>query len=435
MDLPLYDIDLGDLSSENGMFRISLVARPAIEENFIHFNEEKIQFFKDEEKRQVVGPIMIPNKPIHRRNNEVGEYYIRFTEKAIDDIMYKYSKDGKFNLFNIEHTDQNFDGVTMLEIWKKESDADKSSKYGYNLPDGTVFVKAQIEDEGLWSSIKTGEPLPNRAAVITIDDGYQSVYDVAWPILQSYGYPFTVFLYVKATDRNYNDILNWQQILEMKAAGVEFQDHSYSHHRLGDWPKNMDESQYRKWIRDDLSRGRKILADKLGNVPCVFAIPYGEYNSIVLEEAISLGYDAILSQDPGSVSLDTNVTLIPREPILGNEWSGIEHFEKILNRVDMPIFDLEPPPTALSHPVVPRFGCRVKHINQYVPGTIGIYVSGLGWKLATIEGDSVYIDNDMPLPRHVSRVTVSGRLKENNRLAMRTWMLIQRPDTRIQSGD
>lgn len=71
--------------------------------------------------------------------------------------MYKYSKDGKFNLFNIEHTDQNFDGVTMLEIWKKESDADKSSKYGYDLPDGTVFVKAQIEDESLWSSIKTGE--------------------------------------------------------------------------------------------------------------------------------------------------------------------------------------------------------------------------------------------------------------------------------------
>jgi len=45
----------------------------------------------------------------------------------------------------------------MLEIWKKESDADKSSKYGYDLPDGTVFVKAQIEDESLWSSIKTGE--------------------------------------------------------------------------------------------------------------------------------------------------------------------------------------------------------------------------------------------------------------------------------------
>ena len=157
MDLPLYDIDLGDLNSENGMFRNSLGAAPAIEENFIHFKDERIEFFKDEEKRQVVGPIMIPNKPIYRRNEDVGEYYIRFTEKAIDDIMYKYSKDGKFNLFNIEHTDQNFDGVTMLEIWKKESDADKSSKYGYDLPDGTVFVKAQIEDESLWSSIKTGE--------------------------------------------------------------------------------------------------------------------------------------------------------------------------------------------------------------------------------------------------------------------------------------
>lgn len=86
-------------------------------------------------------------------------------------------------------------------------------------------------------SIKNRQPLPDRAVVITIDDGYKSVYDVAWPILKSYGYPFTVFLYVKATDKNYKDILSWSEVREMKAAGVDFQDHSYSHHRFGDWPK------------------------------------------------------------------------------------------------------------------------------------------------------------------------------------------------------
>ncbi|MBC8318908.1 MAG: polysaccharide deacetylase family protein [Desulfobulbaceae bacterium] len=277
-------------------------------------------------------------------------------------------------------------------------------------------------------SIKKQIPLPDKAVVITVDDGYKSVYDVAWPILKSYGYPFTVFVYVKATDKNYNDIMSWEDIMEMKAAGVDFQDHSYSHHRLGDWPKNMDEAQYRSWIHEDLSRGSRILKERLGRKPDFLAIPYGEYNSIVLEEAVSIGYEAVFSQDPGSVSIDSDLMLIPREPILGNEWSGIEHFSKVLHRVDMPIYDLEPSLAALSHPLVTRFGCRVKDMDSYVSGTLGIYVSGLGWKPAVVDGNHVYIDNDKPLERHFSRVTVSGRLKDSGRLAMRTWMLIQRPE-------
>jgi len=292
-----------------------------------------------------------------------------------------------------------------------------------------------ISLQDLIFSIKTQQPLPEKAVVITIDDGYKSVYDVAWPILESYGYPFTVFLYVKATDKNYKDILSWSDVKKMKATGVDFQDHSYSHHRFGDWPKSMDESQYRAWIHEDLMKSSRILSEQLGEKPRFFAIPYGEYNSIVLEEALSIGYEAIMSQDPGSVSLDSDVMLIPREPILGNEWSSIQHFEEILHRVDMPLKDLEPSPTALSHPLVSRFGGTLKDVNQYVPGTLGIYVSGLGWKPAIVEGNSVYINNDDPLVRHVSRVTVSGRLKKNGRLAMKTWMLIQRPSSTIKRGD
>jgi hypothetical protein len=77
---------------------------------------------------------------------------------------------------------------------------------------------------------------------------------------------------------------------------------------------------------------------------------------------------------------------------------------------------------------VQRFGCTLKDISAYVPGTLGIYVSGLGWHKANIEGNYIYIDNNKPLVRHLSRVTVSGRLKENGRLALRTWLLIQRPE-------
>lgn len=154
-DLPLYDITLEDF--EQGMYKISLVDKPAIEENFIYFSKtEVIEMFTNEEKREVVGPIMIPNKEILRFSPENGYYYVRFTEETIRDIMYNYSKKGLFNEFGIHHEYDTKD-VVLLEVWMKESENDKSTDYGYNLPNGTVFVKTKIESDELFKAIKDGE--------------------------------------------------------------------------------------------------------------------------------------------------------------------------------------------------------------------------------------------------------------------------------------
>lgn len=154
-DLPLYDITLEDFAQ--GMYKISLVDKPAIEENFIYFSKtEVIEMFANDEKKEVVGPIMIPNKEILRFSPEKGYYYVRFTEETIRDIMYNYSKKGLFNEFGIHHEYDTQD-VVMLEVWMKESDNDKSKDYGYELPNGTVFVKAKIESDELFSAIKSGE--------------------------------------------------------------------------------------------------------------------------------------------------------------------------------------------------------------------------------------------------------------------------------------
>ena len=155
--LPLYKVVLGE-NQESGMFRISLVNRPAIEEGFITLAEEEKPAFKfaNEEKKQVVGPIMIPDMPIYRNSPMMGEYNIVFPKDTIEKIMYKYSKDGLFNSFNIEHALDTQD-VTMLEVWMKETDQDKSNSYGFNLPIGTVFVKAQVESDALWADIKSNE--------------------------------------------------------------------------------------------------------------------------------------------------------------------------------------------------------------------------------------------------------------------------------------
>ena len=154
-DLPLYDITLEDF--EQGMYKISLVDKPAIEENFIYFSKtEVIEMFANEEKREVVGPIMIPNKKILRFSPENGYYYVRFTEQTIRDIMYNYSKKGLFNEFGIHHQYDTKD-VVLLEVWMKESENDKSTDYGYDLPNGTVFVKTKIESDELFKAIKEGE--------------------------------------------------------------------------------------------------------------------------------------------------------------------------------------------------------------------------------------------------------------------------------------
>lgn len=157
---PVYEIALNDDVENSGMFGISLVDRPAIEEGFVYFSEEQNTsfVFDSEEQGLVVGPIMIPNKMILRKNYETGEmYYVVFTEEVIDNIMYRYSKNGRFNIFTVEHNGQKFEGAVMLEVWKKESNNDKSVDYGYNLPNGTVFAKVKIEDDTLKRSIKDGE--------------------------------------------------------------------------------------------------------------------------------------------------------------------------------------------------------------------------------------------------------------------------------------
>jgi len=154
-DLPLYDITLEDFAQ--GMYKISLVDKPAIEENFIYFNKtEVVEMFANDERKEVIGPIMIPNREILRHSPDNGYYYVRFTEDVIRDIMYNYSKKGLFNEFGIHHEYDTQD-VVMLEVWMKESDNDKSTDYGYNLPNGTVFVKAKIESDELFSAIKNGE--------------------------------------------------------------------------------------------------------------------------------------------------------------------------------------------------------------------------------------------------------------------------------------
>ena len=139
---------------------ISLVSAPAIEENFVYFGKEKhnLTFAKvDEEKRMLVSPALIPNKQIFRYDpNTDSEYYVYFSPDTVRKASELYLKHNNHHKATHEHNER-VSGVLTVESWIKEGDQDKSKLYGYDLPNGTWFVKMRIDNDDLWKKIKEGE--------------------------------------------------------------------------------------------------------------------------------------------------------------------------------------------------------------------------------------------------------------------------------------
>ncbi len=279
----------------------------------------------------------------------------------------------------------------------------------------------------LVDALSKQQPLPPKTVVITIDDGYKSVYRNGWPILKSFGYPFTVFINAKSIDAGFSNYMSWDEVREMHKSGVDFQDHSYAHARMADRPQGFNDIEYRRWLRDDLVRNSAIIYEKLATRPRFFAIPYGEYNQLLMDVSRQLGYEAVLTQDPGAISLATDPYMISREPILGQEWSSMAHFKTILQRVDLPITDLTPAYGAVEE-TPPFFGARILNPDRYISSSFKVYVSELGWLPARLEGDTLTATGGRKLSRRLNRVMIKAQEKRSGRIAVRSWLLVGGPD-------
>ena len=118
----------------------------------------KQHFATDNEKHIVLGPAMIPDQKIFRKDNQGNPYYVFFSPETIKMIAEKYMKN-KY----IDNNDQMHDGkavkdVYVIESWIKEDQNDKSNKYGFeNLPVGTWFVSMKVNNPEIWSKVKDGQ--------------------------------------------------------------------------------------------------------------------------------------------------------------------------------------------------------------------------------------------------------------------------------------
>ena len=154
----IYELVIEDENIDE-VFAISLVEEPAIESNFVFFDKEKVHFAAlSDEKRLVMGPILIPDKKILRIDGEGKPYHVFFKPETIKKLSEMYLKKKYTDKSTLEH-DAKINGVTLVESWVKESiTKDKSALYNLNVPVGTWMGTFKIDNDTIWNDyVKTGE--------------------------------------------------------------------------------------------------------------------------------------------------------------------------------------------------------------------------------------------------------------------------------------
>ena len=159
-----------------------------------------------------------------------------------------------------------------------------------------------------------------RKILLTIDDGFSSFYENAWPILKKKKIPFILFVNTREVGSfNY---MTWDQIKEVsKENFVEIGNHSHSHEYL------VDESD--SVIREDIKKSILIFEDKLGKNSKFFSYPFGEYSLNFKEIIKSLKFKYAFGQHSGVLDETKDLYELPRFPI-NEKYGEIKRFTSLM---------------------------------------------------------------------------------------------------------
>ena len=156
--MKIVELILDENQEMSGIDAISIVESPAIEEDFIALKSNEIKLKEiSKEKKILMGPLLIPNKPIYR-NNEGDEYYIYFSKDTVSKASQMYLTKGNQNNSTLEHQHE-LSGLSLVESWLVEDKVhDKSRKYGMDVPLGTWMGAVKVNNDEIWNEyVKTGK--------------------------------------------------------------------------------------------------------------------------------------------------------------------------------------------------------------------------------------------------------------------------------------
>jgi len=162
-------------------------------------------------------------------------------------------------------------------------------------------------------TLSTRKPFAEKSFVLTFDDGYGSVFNEAFPVLEKYGMSATVFLAVgdsnvsgsnnRLPSLNETEMLLWREIREMRDGGIEFGSHTLTHPDL----TRLD----RTGIEYEIRKSKEIIEDNLGMPVSSFAYPYGKYDEKSIETARKY-YDCACSAELGLLTKESKPYALER---------------------------------------------------------------------------------------------------------------------------
>ncbi len=170
-----------------------------------------------------------------------------------------------------------------------------------------------------------------KEILITIDDGFKSFYNEAWPYLKKNKIPFILFVSTEPVGKF--GYMNWDEIREIEKSDIGFiGHHSHTHEYLID----MNESEF----IDDIETATKIFKEKLGYVPRIFSYPFGEY-SLYMKKYISKNFDIAFGQHSGVIDINKDKYELPRFPI-NEKYGDLKRFKSLINYAPLEYKTLNP---------------------------------------------------------------------------------------------
>lgn len=155
--LPIYKAIVGD-DVETGMITISLVDAPAVEVDFLYFDEDKkpLSFaVEDEEQRKVLGVVMTCDTPIYRNDNGY-QYYIVYDRQTIEKMAEKYLRYNKQNNVDLNHSFELEEGIYLNEFFIKDTAKGINPTGFEQVNDGSLFAIFHVQNDEVWNAIKEG---------------------------------------------------------------------------------------------------------------------------------------------------------------------------------------------------------------------------------------------------------------------------------------
>jgi poly-beta-1,6-N-acetyl-D-glucosamine N-deacetylase len=216
-------------------------------------------------------------------------------DEGVVSIMYHRFNEHKYPSTNIQ-----------IDVFKDHLEIIRKSKYNFYNP------KDFINNFNI--------PKKQKKILLTIDDGFESFYKEAWPILKKNKIPFILFVSTEPIGKN--GYMNWSQIKEIdKFEFVMIGHHSHTHDYLID--KTNEE------FISDIKKANSLFLKNLGYVPTLFSYPFGEYSKF-MKDYISKNFNFSFGQHSGVIDINKEKFELPRFPI-NEKYGETKRFKSIVN--------------------------------------------------------------------------------------------------------